>query len=216
MRVALSLPGLAAAAVIALCPAAHGAHAAGSPADKRAPPLPRAGIIKTGGVTTTPYGWLDFCNRYESECRGGLSPAADIALTAGSWHLIRAVNAKVNADIEPLSDMQHWGTMDQWDLPGDGYGDCEDYVLLKRKLLIAAGLPRQALLVTIVKDEQGEGHAVLTAKTDHGEFVLDNMRDKIRPWNEVPYRFVKRQSQEDPNVWIQIGEPTSAPATVSR
>jgi predicted transglutaminase-like cysteine proteinase len=70
--------------------------------------------------------------------------------------------------------------------------------------------------MTVVKDEHGEGHAVLTAKTDHGEFVLDNMHDRVKAWNDVPYRFVKRQSQTDPNVWVQIGEPTAAPLTVAR
>ena len=175
-----------------------------------------ASFIKVGPQTSTPYGWLDFCNRYEIECRGGWSTAADIILTPATWRVITQTNVKVNNMIIPLSDIRHWGVVDRWDLPEDGYGDCEDYVLLKRKLLIAAGLPRQALLVTVVKDEKGEGHAVLTVKTDRGEFILDNMRDKVRAWSDVPYRFVKRQSQEDPNVWVQIGVPTSAPLTVAR
>ena len=89
-------------------------------------------------------------------------------------------------------------------------------MLLKRKLLLAEGLPRQALLVTIVKDENGEGHAILTVKTDRGDFILDNMSDEVKPWARLPYRFVKRQSQTDPNAWEQLGEPTSAPLIVSR
>ncbi len=48
----------------------------------------------------------------------------------------------------------------------DGYGDCEDYALLKRKMLMQAGWPREALLMTVVRDKKGEGHAVLTVKTD--------------------------------------------------
>ena len=112
--------------------------------------------------------------------------------------------------------MDHWGVVDRWDLPLDGYGDCEDYVLMKRRLLIAEGLPLQALLVTIVKDENGEGHAVLTVITDRGDFVLDNMHNSVKPWNALPYRYVKRQSQFDPDIWMQIGEPTSAPLIVSR
>lgn len=178
--------------------------------------VPVASYIKVGPQTSTPYGWLDFCNRYEGECSGGLSQASDIILTRAVWRQIGEINIKVNDMIAPLSDLLHWGVIDRWDLPDDGYGDCEDYVLLKRKLLMAAGLPRQALLVTVVKDEKGEGHAVLTVKTDRGEFILDNMRDKVRAWSDVPYRFVKRQSQEDPNVWVQIGTPTSAPLTVAR
>jgi predicted transglutaminase-like cysteine proteinase len=68
-------------------------------------------------------------------------------------------------------------------------------------------LPRQALLITIVRDEMGEGHAVLTVKTTRGEVILDNMNDDIKPWSRTKYRFVKRQSQEDQNVWVGIGAP---------
>ena len=178
--------------------------------------LPAASFIPVGQPTLTPYGWVDFCNRYAGECNGGPQAAVDIVLTAQTWAQIRQVNQLVNTMIKPMSDMEHWGVVDRWDLPLDGYGDCEDYVLLKRKMLVAQGLPLSGLLVTIVKDENGDGHAVLTVKSDRGDFILDNMRSAIKAWDQLPYRFVKRQSQTDPNVWEQIGEPTSAPLIVSR
>jgi predicted transglutaminase-like cysteine proteinase len=178
--------------------------------------VPQATSISITGPTLTPYGWADFCNRYEAECPANVLPAEDLELTTRLWSAIRRVNLLVNATIKPRSDTDHWNVLDRWDLPADGYGDCEDYVLLKRKLLMAEGLPRQALLVTIVKDENGEGHAILTVKTDRGDFILDNMTDDVKPWARLPYRFVKRQSQTDPNVWEQLGEPTSAPLIVSR
>ena len=182
----------------------------------RSQSLPQSTSISITGPTLTPYGWADFCNRYEAECPGNVLPAEDLELTTRLWSAIRRVNLLVNATIKPRSDTDHWNVLDRWDLPTDGYGDCEDYVLLKRKLLMAEGLPRQALLVTIVKDENGEGHAILTVKTDRGDFILDNMNDDVKPWARLPYRFVKRQSQTDPNVWEQLGEPTSAPLIVSR
>ena len=74
---------------------------------------------------------------------------------------------------------------------------------IKRKILIDEGFPRQALLMTIVKDEHDEGHAILTVKTNAGDFVLDNLNDEVKPWNRTGYRFVKRQSQTDQNVWLQ-------------
>ena len=40
-----------------------------------------------------------------------------------------------------------------------------------------AGWPRQALLITVVRDKKGDGHAVLTVKTDKGEFILDNQNE---------------------------------------
>ena len=83
----------------------------------------------------------------------------------------------------------------------------------KRQMLIKAGWPREALLITVVRDKKGDGHAVLTVKTNRGEFVLDNQETKSWP-GKTGYRFIKRQSQSDPNVWVALGEPR-APATVS-
>jgi predicted transglutaminase-like cysteine proteinase len=124
------------------------------------------------------------------------------------------VNAWVNGNIKPVTDLEHWGVIEQWDYPSDGYGDCEDYVLLKRRMLVQAGWPREALLITVVRDKRGDGHAVLTVKTDKGEFILDNQEAEILPWFKTGYRFVKRQSQSDQNVWIALGEPR-VPVTAS-
>jgi predicted transglutaminase-like cysteine proteinase len=169
-----------------------------------------------GKETSVPYGWVDFCQRYRGECDGPELTSIDVNLTPKAMKEIERVNQWVNANINPMSDMEHWGVVDQWDYPTDGKGDCEDYALLKRKLLIDEGLPRQALLMTVVKDLNNEGHAVLMVKTNKGDFVLDNMRDDVRPWTQTGYRFVKRQSQSDQNVWVSIGAPTEAPAYVSR
>jgi predicted transglutaminase-like cysteine proteinase len=70
-----------------------------------------------------------------------------------------------------------------------------DYALLKRRLLMQAGWPRQALLMTIVHEKDGNGHAVLTVVTDRGEFILDNLTDDTLLWSKTPYRYYKRQSQ---------------------
>jgi predicted transglutaminase-like cysteine proteinase len=176
----------------------------------------KATFISVGQMALTPYGWADYCQRYSADCAPGQHAAVDADLTSRTWSALRRVNSLVNSLVKPMSDLDHYGVVDRWDLPNDGYGDCEDYVLLKRKLLLEEGLPRSALLVTVVKDEHGDGHAILTVKTNRGEFVLDNMRDSILAWDEVPYRFVKRQSQEDEDNWVQIGEPTTAPLIVSR
>ena len=168
-----------------------------------------------GSETSVPYGWIDFCNRYAGECNGPALPAEDLALTARTFKDIDRVNRTVNRSVTPVTDMDHWGVVDRWDYPLDGRGDCEDYALQKRKLLIQAGVPRQALLMTVVKDQTGEGHAVLTVKTDRGDYVLDNMVDTVLPWDRTGYRFVKRQSQEDPNLWRTITPGTAAPLFTS-
>ena len=175
-----------------------------------------AGIeAEVGEVTSVPYGWVDFCNRYAGECDGPALPPLMVVLNPRALREIDRVNRSVNAGVTPVTDMDHWGVVDRWDYPVDHKGDCEDYALLKRQILMKAGYPRQALLMTVVKDAQGDGHAILTVKTDRGEFVLDNMVDAILAWNQSGYRFVKRQSEEDPNVWRTIGPATSAPLYTS-
>jgi predicted transglutaminase-like cysteine proteinase len=168
-----------------------------------------------GPETSVPFGWVDFCARYRGECPEEATAPRDIALTATAYRRIARINAFVNKMIEPMTDAEHSGAVDAWDYPTDGKGDCEDYVLLKRRMLMEEGFPREALLVTVVKEKNGDGHSVLTIRTDRGEFVLDNLTDEVKAWTKTPYRFVKRQSQENQNVWIAIGAPTTAPATVA-
>jgi predicted transglutaminase-like cysteine proteinase len=112
-------------------------------------------------------------------------------------------------------EREHWGVVERWSYPDDGKGDCEDYVLLKRRMLIKAGWPREALLITVVRDTKGDGHAVLTVKTDKGDFVLDNQAENVLLWSDTGYRFVKRQSQSDQNVWVALGDPRPASATAT-
>ncbi|MDF2119578.1 transglutaminase-like cysteine peptidase [Roseiarcaceae bacterium H3SJ34-1] len=176
----------------------------------------KASYIAVGASALVPYGWVDFCNRYAGECATKPMPALDVNFTPQSFKVIKRINAWVNSNIKAKADNDHWGMVDRWDYPTDGYGDCEDFVLLKRRLLMEEGFPRQGLLVTVVKDERGDGHAVLTVKTNQGEFILDNLVEEVKPWSRVPYKFVKRQSQSDPNLWVDIGEETSAPLVVSR
>jgi predicted transglutaminase-like cysteine proteinase len=168
----------------------------------------QASYAAIGGQTSVPYGWLDFCRRQAQECNQPVLPALDVNLTSETWQILNKVNHLVNQTIVPVSNYDHWGTiLDHWDYPTDGKGDCKIYALWKRKLLMDAGFPRQALLMTIVRDQNGEGHTILTVKTNHGEFILDNMREEIRPWDETGYHFYKRQSQQDPNIWVAIIDP---------
>ena len=176
-----------------------------------APALPHATYATVGSRTSVPYGWVDFCNRYSSECDVPTMDPVDIDLTPAALKDIEQIDRQVNAAVTPETDMDHWGVVDRWDYPIDGRGDCEDYALLKRKILIHRGYPRQALLITVVKDLEGEGHAILTVKTSRGEFVLDNLNDRVMAWADTGYKFIKRQSQSDPNVWQSIGTPSSGP-----
>lgn len=174
-----------------------------------------ASFASLGPETSIPYGWVDFCQRYKGECQDDERAPREIELTGTAFRKISRINAWVNRNIDPVSDTDHWGAIDEWDYPTDGKGDCEDYALLKRRMLIEEGFPREALLLTVVKEKNGDGHSVLTVHTNRGDYVLDNLTDQVKPWTSVPYRFVKRQSQTNQNVWVAIGAPTSAPLYVS-
>jgi predicted transglutaminase-like cysteine proteinase len=169
-----------------------------------------------GTETSVPFGWVDFCQRYPGECEDDDRITQNIDLTPAAYRKIQRINAWVNKSIEAVSDMDNWGAVDRWDYPTAGKGDCEDYALLKRRMLMEEGFPRQALLVTVVKEKNGDGHAILTIKTNRGEYVLDNLSDAPKAWTSAPYRFVKRQSQQNQNVWVAIGGPTSDPLYVSK
>ncbi len=174
-----------------------------------------AAFIAVGNLVRAPIGWVEFCAEHQTECRTGTSAPRDIVLAPKAWRDLVRVNRLVNDRIKPMTDLEHYGVIEKWAYPDDGYGDCEDYVLLKRRLLIEAGWPREALLITVVRDRKGDGHAVLTVKTDQGEFILDNQNEEIVLWSETGYRFVKRQSQSNPNAWVSLGDAHPAPATAT-
>jgi len=141
--------------------------------------------------------------------------ARDVVMTPKAWNDLAQINEWVNDNVLPNTDEEHWGMIEHWSYPDDGYGDCDNYVLLKRKMLIEAGWPREAPLITVVRDRHGDGHAVLTVKTDRGEFILDNETRDIVLWWETGYQFVKRQSQTDPNIWVSLGDPSASGATIA-
>jgi predicted transglutaminase-like cysteine proteinase len=175
----------------------------------------RAFYVSVGGSARAPIGWVEFCNENPRECPAASTEPRDVVLSAKVWKDLVRINKWVNDTIQPVTDMDHWGVVERWSYPDDGKGDCEDYVLLKRRMLMKAGWPREALLVTVVRDKKGEGHAVLTVKTDKGDFILDNQAEEVLLWSETGYRFVKRQSQSNPNNWVALGDPRPAFSTAA-
>jgi len=155
------------------------------------------------GAATPPIGFVAFCARNSRECSGG-GGSATVALTPESFAELDRVNRSVNDRISPATDLEMHRTAELWSIP-TSRGDCEDYVLLKKHVLIQAGWSPSSLLITVVRDQHGEGHAVLTVVTDKGDLVLDNQRDSVTPWQRTPYRYVKRQSQANPRAWVYVG-----------
>lgn len=169
-----------------------------------APAHVQADFIPLGPYSRIPHGWLEFCRGNPLECERGHGTGL-VAFSAANLNKIRMVNGLVNSAIKPMSDQAQWGVEEKWSYPDTGYGDCEDYVLLKRKRLMEAGFPRAALLIAVVKQKDGSGHAVLVVRTTEGDLVLDSLEPEVKPWRKTTYSFYKVQSPHSPHAWHDIG-----------
>ncbi len=156
--------------------------------------------------TLPPVGFVKFCASNPQDCKAdGKLFVGKLAMSPDRWNQLYQVNSYVNGKIAPVSDKDLYGEAEYWTYPVDA-GDCEDYVLLKKRYLESLGFPATALLITVVLDEKSEGHAVLTVATDGGDFVLDNRRDDILRWNDTKYTFLKRQTTRDPMRWVALSK----------
>lgn len=160
-------------------------------------------FMPTGTVTTQPVGHYEFCKRVPEECRQKTRQLMPVELTPDLWAKIIEINNAVNMAVMPRTDMEQWGIEEYWSYP-DVYGDCEDYVLEKKRLLMQAGVPAGNLLMTVVRQPNGDGHAVLTINTNAGDYVLDNMELRVLPWTETRYQYLKRQSSRNSGQWVSI------------
>jgi len=158
--------------------------------------------MKVGGVTSQPIGHYEFCQTHKSECRAGVR-TAPAKVTDFGWSIVREINARVNRDITPMTDKELHGVDEIWSYP-DGAGDCEDFVLLKRRMLMEKGFAAGDLLITVVRKPDGEGHAVLTLRTAQGDYILDNLNNEVKLWTETPYRYLKRQASFHAGRWVSI------------
>jgi predicted transglutaminase-like cysteine proteinase len=179
-------------------------------------PRERLLYVSVGEPARPPIGWVQFCQDRAWECRVEATEPRDIDLTPEAQRELERVNRHVNSIVRPLTDLEQYGVIEKWTYPESGYGDCEDYVLLKRRMLIQLGWAREALLITVVRDRKGDGHSVLTVRTYRGELILDNQIEQILPWADTGYQFTKRQSQSDPNLWVSLGDPRPTPFVSAR
>ena len=170
--------------------------------------------MKTGSRTTQPIGHYEFCREIPEECRQKSPKRPPVELTRDLWSKIVAINNAVNAQIEPRTDLEMWGREEAWSYP-NGQGDCEDYALEKRRRLAAIGIPIGDLLVTVVRQRNGDGHAVLTVRTSLGDFILDNLEGRVLRWSETEYTFLKRQSSLHSGAWVSINDGRAADAVAS-
>ncbi len=167
------------------------------------------------GKANPPIGHYEFCQTYQSECQPTSADMGPLRLTEETWKTMLDVNYTVNTTITPATDMEIYGVEERWAYPTTA-GDCEDFVLLKRKMLMNKGISASNLLITVVLQPNGSGHAVLTVRTDRGDFILDNLRNKVMDWSDTEYTYLKRQDSNNPGRWVKVqdGRNVSAVAGI--
>ena len=159
--------------------------------------------MKLAGLTSQPIGHYNYCKKYASDCKINTHRTKAPKLTRERWNDLVEVNNYSNSTIAPVTDMEGFGVEELWSYP-TSIGDCEDYVLMKRHMLMQRGWPASSLLITVVLQPNGEGHAVLTVRTDRADYILDNLNGKIKQWNETEYTYLKRQSAKYSGHWTKI------------
>ena len=167
-------------------------------------------FMRMYGPSQPPYGFVRYCEGNPVACDPSGSADQRLQPTPLSLSELDEVNRSINRVISPATDAEIYGVSEYWTLPTQR-GDCEDYALLKQKILTSRGWPSSALLLTVVRDEKGEGHAVLTARTSQGDYILYNKVDDVRLWNRSGYQFVMRQSYIDPKVWVSLDAGVNTP-----
>lgn len=160
-------------------------------------------FMRVYSMSLPPIGYVRFCERNPADCMEKVGSSERVELTEARWAELVSVNRFVNQEIYPVTDEELYGRVEFWTYP-NGKGDCEDYVLMKRRILLERGWPMGSLLITVVLDEEGAGHAILTARTTGGDFILDNKREDVLAWSDTPYRFLKRQSYRNPQIWMSL------------
>jgi len=171
-------------------------------------PLPSTAMPAGTPERDPPPGFVSFCVRFQDQCASTPNEATTVALTPQLWKELNAINGSVNYAIAPAGDELHFDRAEYWTIPTDGYGNCHDYMVTKRDQLAKAGIPLKALRMAIVVTPRNNRHAILTVSTDAGDYVLDNLREEILPWNQTGYTWIARQDEKNDWGWVALaGEP---------
>ena len=188
-----------AGATVALLLAGIAPSMAIGPAGLAAPMREQVAHIKVARPTLAPFGFVSYCVRNADDCQE-LSGPGSVKWTHALLRELRRVNYKVNRSLRPRNEA---AGKDQW-RADVGSGDCEDYVLTKRRELIRRGFPVNAMRIAVVKTPNNVGHAVLVVSTSRGDIVLDNRTNSIVNWYETDLSWVMIQSGGNPLFWSEV------------
>lgn len=142
--------------------------------------------------------------------------ATTIDLTPKTWRQINKINRRINRAVAQRTDLEIYGREEVWATPledGQRFGDCEDFVLEKRRALIADGFSPKALSIAVVLTPRNERHAVLLVNSEEGEYVLDNLSSWVIPWDKTQYRWRERQVAGSTHRWAGVQPAQSTKGT---
>jgi predicted transglutaminase-like cysteine proteinase len=155
------------------------------------------------GTTKTPIGARQFCLAWPAECQRIDTASERVALTEALKRDLVEINGRFNTQVVAITDEAYYQKREFWTYP-EGFGDCEDFALAKRRALMERGWPASVLRMALVRQSNGEAHAVLVAVTDAGDFVLDNLVGDVLDWEETNYKFVKMQTAQTMSEWVDV------------
>jgi len=93
---------------------------------------------------------------------------------------VAEINRAINLTIRFAEDRDTYGIEEYWATPLMTFarraGDCEDYAIAKLVALQEMGFEARDLRIVIVRDENGQGHAMTAARQDDRWLILDNRR----------------------------------------
>jgi predicted transglutaminase-like cysteine proteinase len=152
---------------------------------------------------------LERCVAHPDRCSGEQRAWAE--MVRGARGMNRAAKLeRVNAFFNRFpyrTDQELYGRSEYWAGPVEFLahsGDCEDYAIAKFFTLRELGFGDADLKVVVVDDTvRGVGHAVLTARLDGTDFVLDNLRASVVPESSISY-YVALASMNEGGVWVDV------------
>lgn len=157
--------------------------------------------IPLANAVSAPSAAKDLCTRYAWACRPSKQGLAD---PARMLDLADQVNRGVNRRVPSVDDLSQYRVKDYWTIPSTRGGDCEDFALLKKRELIARGIPADRLLIATAFSKRAGPHAVLILRMDDGDRVLDSLNSRIKPWHSTEYTFLRVQNPDAPGTWLSV------------
>lgn len=152
-----------------------------------------------------PLSFALFCIQYPEECEEQPDRRITNFQSRGQrWRELNQINSTVNVAIVPKKQVASQLDHDWQIFPFDG--NCSDYAVTKRHLLLRAGWPSSSLLLAeVIIRASGEHHFVLLAREGRSVFVLDNLSTIVIELNEAldKYVLVRTESDRAPRLWVR-------------